>query len=298
MTAWLSAELQRLAGNNTAVDTALAQAEKRNQKGAKWSFLKATASLYGDDKKAALDSVKAAQRDIASLPRTDFIIAYLHVELRQFAEANAIIKSIGTRLEDHVAFQKLARRVSKEEQQSKPVQTTLPKARRETKKKTPVSVESEKHTKASAPVGHSRVGKTKTTQKDPKSPVRREKGNKVAFRKLMAAGSRHLESGRIKDARRTFRDALKLQPNHPKAYANLGWCAMNEKAYGKAIVQFKAALAKRPRFADGLFGLGYAYEKEGSSASAIRVYKRYLRYYPKGKKSAMVKTRLKQLQPR
>ena len=125
-----------------------------------------------------------------------------------------------------------------------------------------------------------------------------KKGNKVAFRKLWLTGSRHLESGRIKDARRTFRDALKLQPNHPKAYANLGWCAMNEKAYGKAIVQFKAALAKRPRFADGLFGLGYAYEKEGSSASAIRVYKRYLRYYPKGKKSAMVKTRLKQLQPR
>ena len=113
LTAWLSAELQRLAGNNTAVDTALAQAEKRNQKGAKWSFLKATASLYGDDKKAALDSVKAAQRDIASLPRTDFIIAYLHVELRQFAEANAIIKSIGTRLETMLLFETCSTRVQR-----------------------------------------------------------------------------------------------------------------------------------------------------------------------------------------
>ena len=76
-------------------------------------------------------------------------------------------------------------------------------------------------------------------------------------------GLRLLESGKAKRAMVHFKDAVAAKPARPEPYVNLGWCAVELRQYLEAERQFRRALSKRARFADGLYGLAFTYQKMG-----------------------------------
>lgn len=63
------------------------------------------------------------------------------------------------------------------------------------------------------------------------------------------AGTYQYEEGDTNEAIRSFRSALRLQPNHFEAQCFLAICALNAAQPGEARVGFTACIGQRPRFA-------------------------------------------------
>ena len=115
------------------------------------------------------------------------------------------------------------------------------------------------------------------------------------FDGLMSAANRLLENGRAREARAKFLAASRKRPSSPEPLANLGWCELELRRTGKAISFFKKALGRNPRYADALYGLGVAHERNQDPARAKKAYQTYLAVNPRGSKIRMVKRRLDRL---
>ena len=177
-----------------------------------------------------------------------------------------------------------------------------PKMEMKEKEKTPVlkpagTASDEK----AGPESNSNTAKRRQGQSTTPSPVAMKKVEQPSkgrpFDALMRDGSRFLESGKVARATKKFESAAAARPRRPEPYAQLGWCAINLRSYGKAITHFKKSLQLKSTYPDGLFGLGVAYEKVGNRAEAVRVLKSYLRWHPRGKKARMIRHRLERLEP-
>ncbi|MEE2787808.1 MAG: tetratricopeptide repeat protein [Myxococcota bacterium] len=304
---WLEADLARLKGQIPVVLDAVAQARKNNQMDAFWTFVEATASLHTSDTSGVLEALNTVQAQVQDVPRFDFIRAHVLVRQGKLDEAKKILTARSDSMTDHAAFRALRARLSGV---SADVSVNAP--------PTPSrsgAAKFQRKDKGKPMAGGTEPDRASTLNADGKKAANPEKnhrrskqkkiGNRAtkspaasgSFKRLMADGSRLLERGRVSAAKTKFESAAKLRPKAPEPHANLGWCAIETKAYANAIRSFKKSLILQPRFSDGLFGLGYAYEKKGRSKDAAAAYRRYLQHYPRGKENRMVRHRLQQLKP-
>jgi tetratricopeptide (TPR) repeat protein len=104
---------------------------------------------------------------------------------------------------------------------------------------------------------------------DPKSPaLRNDFGNLLAARRFVG------------DARKQYKEAMKLDNKNYLAAYNLGLLEETEGRAGAAISAFRESISRKPGFPPSRFHLGRLYEKSGSTERAIEQYARALRIDP------------------
>jgi serine/threonine protein kinase/predicted Zn-dependent protease len=82
------------------------------------------------------------------------------------------------------------------------------------------------------------------------------------------AGVDQYQRGEIAEAARSFRDALRLQPNHFEAQCFLAICSLNAGRPGEARVGLTACIGRRPDFAWTYLLRGFAAVQEADDADA------------------------------
>ncbi len=87
-------------------------------------------------------------------------------------------------------------------------------------------------------------------------------------------GAAHLGSGDVKKARRSFRRALKTNPNFHSARMNLAQLDLRENKTGSAIAHFKLILENDPRHVDAMLALVTIAERENRPHDAVALLQR------------------------
>jgi tetratricopeptide (TPR) repeat protein len=130
--------------------------------------------------------------------------------------------------------------------------------------------------KPSKPAKANAVTPKKLEPAKPKSP---SKTDKATYSKMLRAGTRHLENGRLKDASIALRKAADIKPKAHAPQFKLGYVALNRGNLSQALRYFKRARDIKPRDRETLLGLGSVFEKMGRKADARRIYERYQTYF-------------------
>ena len=71
---------------------------------------------------------------------------------------------------------------------------------------------------------------------------------------------------------------VKIHPNDPKGYNNLGIIYLMRKRFDKAIENYKHAISLSPKLATTHYNLGHAYHKHGKLNLAIKAYQNAISY--------------------
>ena len=93
-------------------------------------------------------------------------------------------------------------------------------------------------------------------------------------------GRAYHERGQLNEAIVEFQKAVRLLPNHFKAYYILGVVYDQKGDYRNAIDNYKKSIAINPEFADAHYNLAILYHKQGLMADAIRQYKKVIELMP------------------
>ena len=72
-----------------------------------------------------------------------------------------------------------------------------------------------------------------------------------------------LRKNDLRDARQYLDQTVKLRPDYPEAWNNLGMVAAQESQADEAIRNFKHSLSLRPNYAIALTNLGNVYRRQG-----------------------------------
>jgi Flp pilus assembly protein TadD len=93
-------------------------------------------------------------------------------------------------------------------------------------------------------------------------------------------GNRYLAAGRLADAVREFRQALRLKPDYPEAANNLGVALLQGGRPGDAVPYLRQAAAARPADPRVHFNLGNALRDSGDLPDAYAAFERALALQP------------------
>lgn len=93
-------------------------------------------------------------------------------------------------------------------------------------------------------------------------------------------GTRYLAAGRLPDAVRAFREALRLNPTYPEALNNLGAALVQGGMPAEAVPLLQRAAAVRPRDPRVQFNLGNALRDSGRVDAAYAAFERALALEP------------------
>ncbi|MGQ0701241.1 MAG: O-linked N-acetylglucosamine transferase, SPINDLY family protein [Panacagrimonas sp.] len=88
------------------------------------------------------------------------------------------------------------------------------------------------------------------------------------------------KAGRVDEARKTFEQALKLQPGYAKAHYNLGLVEADTGAWERALICFDAALQNEPGYVRALVARAGVLSQLGRNDEAQRDYTTALAYEP------------------
>jgi Flp pilus assembly protein TadD len=94
----------------------------------------------------------------------------------------------------------------------------------------------------------------------------------VAPNALNARGWKQFFSGDYEAAEKTFRQILKVNPNHPAAMNGLGFCLLNQGNPSEAQPYFEKLLKKNPDAAGALNGLARSLNDQGKTDEAIKIW--------------------------
>lgn len=102
--------------------------------------------------------------------------------------------------------------------------------------------------------------------------------------KIVAAhfnlGLAYIQKEDTKNAISHFKETIVLKPNDFEAYNNLGNLYMGQNKLDQALYCFQKATAINPYLAEGFYNLGVAYMSKGQYLEAIKSYKISLKIYP------------------
>lgn len=93
-------------------------------------------------------------------------------------------------------------------------------------------------------------------------------------------GAQLASQGRLLEAVREFRQAVKLVPNFVGAYYNMGRAYMQLKEYDQAAKSFAAAVQVRPNYGDAWYQLGIAFQMQNTFAESGKAYLTALSFFP------------------
>ena len=139
----------------------------------------------------------------------------------------------------------------------------------------PTTKPNEKGVEAKPAASKKTSARTTTSERSKPS----SKKDKATYSKMLRAGTRHLENGRLKDASIALKKAADIKPKAHAPQFKLGYVALNRGNLAQALRYFKRARDLKPRDRETLLGLGSVYEKMGRRADARKVYERYQTYF-------------------
>ena len=93
-------------------------------------------------------------------------------------------------------------------------------------------------------------------------------------------GTAHQEAGRLDEATKAYRDAVRLRPDYPEALANLGAVYRDQGKMEEAVEAFQQALKLNPEDTGALTGLGSVYVKQDRLDLAVAQFQRALHFRP------------------
>ena len=94
------------------------------------------------------------------------------------------------------------------------------------------------------------------------------------------AGCSHSNLGRYQEAIEAFKQAIRIKPDHVKAYLNLGIAYADNGQHEEAIISYKNAIRIKPDYTDAHCDLGVTYARQGRHQEAIDAYKQAIRIEP------------------
>ncbi len=115
---------------------------------------------------------------------------------------------------------------------------------------------------------------------------------------LVARADKLAENGDCGGATRYYEKALEARPGGVEALTGIGYCFLDRKDYGKALLNFRAALGISPRYGEALIGMAEAYRYQGKKEEAAEYYRRYLEHNPGGGKAGMARKFLDEVGPK
>jgi tetratricopeptide (TPR) repeat protein len=93
-------------------------------------------------------------------------------------------------------------------------------------------------------------------------------------------GNRMLDAGNYAAAEKAFIKAAEFDLKDPETMNLLGKAYYGKREYGKAILAYKSAVAKKSNFADAYYNLGDVYLAQGKPDEAMTQYKAAIRLNP------------------
>jgi tetratricopeptide (TPR) repeat protein len=93
-------------------------------------------------------------------------------------------------------------------------------------------------------------------------------------------GNAYFNYGRIDEAIKEYKEALRLNPDHAKAHNNLGAAYYKQGQTEEAVGEYKEALRLNPDYADVHYNIGIVYFNKGRTDEAIEEFKEALRLNP------------------
>ena len=95
----------------------------------------------------------------------------------------------------------------------------------------------------------------------------------MELRRLLAGAVDARSDGQFPEAIRTLRHAIQLDPGNPGLHHELGMTYLMIRDWDNAAVELREAIRHNPSSADAHSGLGYALEKQGDLADALKEYR-------------------------
>jgi tetratricopeptide (TPR) repeat protein len=89
-----------------------------------------------------------------------------------------------------------------------------------------------------------------------------------------------MRTAMLHEAIKAFEQSLQLNPGHPAALTNLGFCFIDLKRFDQAISFFEDALARKANHFDALYGLARSHQELGHREKAIALWHRYIAEAP------------------
>jgi Flp pilus assembly protein TadD len=106
----------------------------------------------------------------------------------------------------------------------------------------------------------------------PKRPAKAldPKVRRARARALLREGKVHLDAGNFERARKSFLEAIEVDPEVPEAYNGVGVTFRMRNALGEALAWYKKALSADPDFGDAYYNMACIYSLQGKGEMALR----------------------------
>ena len=104
--------------------------------------------------------------------------------------------------------------------------------------------------------------------------------NPQDFNAWLQMGFCYHSLGRLQDAIESYKQVIRIKPDHTIAYNNLGYAYQMLGRYQDAVEAYKQAIRINPDYADAHYNLGIAYGNIGRAQDAVESFKQAIRINP------------------
>lgn len=113
---------------------------------------------------------------------------------------------------------------------------------------------------------------------------------------LFSEGLNSMNRGKNSEALEKFSQFVKIYPNFPQGYYNLGLVLANNNQYKEAVENWEKCVSIDIKNADAYFNMAEGYKILYNNEKAIINYKKYLELEPNDKNKELIINKIKQLQ--
>ena|SRR5664280_1240483 len=147
-------------------------------------------------------------------------------------------------------------------------------------KKVPAKRISEPSMAASTVVAvHRPEGNTKVEFQPQETTAQVRTNQETAESKALFAQALKLQhEGKLKEAKRLYREVIKIDQNNVQAFNNLGVIHMSQKRYKWAIKRFNDAINVKHNYPDAYYNLACLYAQKNDAAQSLLYLKNAIRY--------------------
>jgi tetratricopeptide (TPR) repeat protein len=147
-------------------------------------------------------------------------------------------------------------------------------------KKVPAKRISEPSMAASTVVaGHRPEGNAKVEFQPQETTAQvRTKQETAESKALFAQALKLQHEGKLKEAKRLYREVIKIDQNNVQAFNNLGVIHMSQKRYKWAIKRFNDAINVKHNYPDAYYNLACLYAQKNDAAQSLLYLKNAIRY--------------------
>ena len=99
--------------------------------------------------------------------------------------------------------------------------------------------------------------------------------------KFYETGQKNYQTGKLREAKKNYQDALKIEPKNVKALYALGWVHLSFGELNDALIYFSKCIKYDDKFYGGYKGLGGVYAQIGDFEKSKENYQIALKKNPK-----------------